>query len=392
MFCGLVASQKNAAEWSSEENLDCLFELRNAVLVKGQRAVLKFSRDGKEAMNLCLLSDSAPNATLKLTVEEDCKFICEGEGAEVHLTGNIIPGGDLGLDELSEEDMSDEDEGSDDEKEDADADQKVVDEETLRAQSLGEQLRKIKGVSTPSTAVTQTPKSSPLASPKQQPAPTPVPKASPKVAPKASPKQQPSVEPEIKPQASNAQPKAQDKAAQPKAQASNAQPKAKAQAQQVQIKANPAAVLKDAKKDETNNQAKDAKSNEKKVEAPESLKRKADAVEVGVKKTLPSGVKIEVVAMGDPKKPQVAKGKKITVKYDGRLAVSGSRFDKGDLTFRAGVGEMIPGFDQGVIGMMVGEKRKIFIPSRLGYGAKGVKPDIPPNADLIFEVTVTKMA
>jgi FKBP-type peptidyl-prolyl cis-trans isomerase len=52
----------------------------------------------------------------------------------------------------------------------------------------------------------------------------------------------------------------------------------------------------------------------------------------------------------------------------------------------AGVGEVIKGWDLGVEGMRVGDKRKLVIPALLGYGSQGAKPTIPPNATLLFDV------
>jgi FKBP-type peptidyl-prolyl cis-trans isomerase len=83
-------------------------------------------------------------------------------------------------------------------------------------------------------------------------------------------------------------------------------------------------------------------------------------------------------------------GKKVTVHYTGTLT-DGKVFDssetrKAPFTFTLGQGQVIPGWDQGVDGMKVGERRRLSIPSALAYGVKGVGNVIPPNSPLLFEV------
>lgn len=63
----------------------------------------------------------------------------------------------------------------------------------------------------------------------------------------------------------------------------------------------------------------------------------------------------------------------------------GVQRDAGTFSFRLGSGGVIPGFDQGVTGMRVGGKRRIYVPSTLAYGSAGTS-GIPPNAALVFEV------
>src|SRR5262249_19725296 len=84
-------------------------------------------------------------------------------------------------------------------------------------------------------------------------------------------------------------------------------------------------------------------------------------------------------------------GDLIRVHYTGWQARGGEVFDtsrKGGqpLQFKVGEGLVIRGWDEGVVGMKVGGKRKLFIPSAMGYGAAGRAPKIPPYADLMFEV------
>jgi len=84
----------------------------------------------------------------------------------------------------------------------------------------------------------------------------------------------------------------------------------------------------------------------------------------------------------------VASGDSITVDYTGTLD-DGTEFDssigKTPFTFTIGQGSVIPGWDQGLLGMKVGEERKLVIPSNLAYGASGAGT-IPPNATLTFTV------
>lgn len=104
--------------------------------------------------------------------------------------------------------------------------------------------------------------------------------------------------------------------------------------------------------------------------------------------TLPSGLQIgdEVVGTG----VEAVVGKKVSVHYTGTL-LNGTKFDssldRGEpFEFPLGAGYVIKGWDEGVQGMKVGGKRKLIIPSDLGYGSRGAGSAIPPNATLVFEV------
>ena len=84
------------------------------------------------------------------------------------------------------------------------------------------------------------------------------------------------------------------------------------------------------------------------------------------------------------------KGKQVKVHYTGTLE-NGKKFDSSvdrnePFVFVIGVGQVIPGWDEGVMSMKVGGKRKLIVPAKLGYGAAGAGGVIPPNATLIFEV------
>ena len=93
---------------------------------------------------------------------------------------------------------------------------------------------------------------------------------------------------------------------------------------------------------------------------------------------------------------EAATGKTIKVHYTGWLyspgatGFKGTQFDSSigkpaPYSFKLGSGAVIPGFEQGILGMKVGGKRTILIPSNLGYGASGYG-NIPPNTGLVFDV------
>ena len=90
-------------------------------------------------------------------------------------------------------------------------------------------------------------------------------------------------------------------------------------------------------------------------------------------------------------------GMKVTVQYTGWLYDAsakdkhGTKFDSSrdhgtPFSFVLGAGNVIKGWDQGVVGMRVGGKRTLLIPAALGYGSRGAGGDIPPNASLVFDV------
>ena len=104
--------------------------------------------------------------------------------------------------------------------------------------------------------------------------------------------------------------------------------------------------------------------------------------------TTSSGLKYvdQVVGTGE----LAVAGKTANVHYTGWLE-NGKKFDSSvdrgqPFSFPLGAGRVIKGWDEGVQGMKVGGKRKLTIPSDLGYGSRGAGGVIPPNATLIFDV------
>lgn len=113
-----------------------------------------------------------------------------------------------------------------------------------------------------------------------------------------------------------------------------------------------------------------------------------DEAKAGKTVTTASGLKYIDVVAGTGASPVA--GKRVTVHYTGTLD-NGRKFDSSvdrnePFTFVIGVGQVIPGWDEGVMSMKVGGKRKLIIPAKLGYGARGAGGVIPPNATLHFDV------
>ncbi|EDS37158.1 FK506-binding protein 2 [Culex quinquefasciatus] len=89
------------------------------------------------------------------------------------------------------------------------------------------------------------------------------------------------------------------------------------------------------------------------------------------------------------------KGDLVHMHYTGTLE-DGTEFDSSiprgqPLSFTLGMGQVIKGWDQGLLNMCEGEKRKLVIPPELGYGERGAGDKIPPNSVLIFEVELVKI-
>ncbi|MBV1778548.1 FKBP-type peptidyl-prolyl cis-trans isomerase [Paeniglutamicibacter sp. ABSL32-1] len=103
----------------------------------------------------------------------------------------------------------------------------------------------------------------------------------------------------------------------------------------------------------------------------------------------PTELKIEDIVVGDG--AEVVPGSTVSTHYVGVAWSTGEEFDASwnrgtPLDFRAGVGQVIQGWDQGLIGMKVGGRRRLEIPSELAYGSRGAGGAIGPNEALIFVV------
>jgi FK506-binding nuclear protein len=108
-----------------------------------------------------------------------------------------------------------------------------------------------------------------------------------------------------------------------------------------------------------------------------------------------SGIQITTLQRGLPGGRVSKVGDKLMVHYVGKLQSNQKVFDaalKKPFSFRLGRGEVITGWDLGMLGMTVGEKRRLVIPPEKAYGKRGAPPSIPANATLIFEVSLVNFA
>jgi peptidylprolyl isomerase len=110
----------------------------------------------------------------------------------------------------------------------------------------------------------------------------------------------------------------------------------------------------------------------------------------------PSKLVVQDLIVGKGKRAK--SGDMVSVQYVGVLFTNGKQFDASwtgnkpgqGFQFPLGAGQVIPGWDQGVVGMREGGRRKLIIPPELAYGAQGFPPDIPPDAALIFDIDLEK--
>lgn len=128
--------------------------------------------------------------------------------------------------------------------------------------------------------------------------------------------------------------------------------------------------------------------------AAEKAKQDAelDKVAAGFESTA-SGLRYKMIQKGNGAKAE--KGKQVSVHYEGSL-LSGDVFDSSykrnsPIDFQLGIGQVIPGWDEGISLLKVGDKARFVIPSDLAYGSAGAGGVIPPNATLIFDVELMKV-
>ncbi|KAK7831614.1 peptidyl-prolyl cis-trans isomerase fkbp43 [Quercus suber] len=141
--------------------------------------------------------------------------------------------------------------------------------------------------------------------------------------------------------------------------------------------------IKKKKKNKTQENGKDVNMNTSLL----SVDKKADDKSSQVW-TLSNGLILEVLEMGKP-------DSKISINYNGKLKNNGesvgSNVGDAPFKFRLGVGKVMEGWDIGINGMRVGEKRRLIIPPSMGYGSKGHGENVPPDSWLVYDVELIKV-
>ena len=129
-------------------------------------------------------------------------------------------------------------------------------------------------------------------------------------------------------------------------------------------------------------------SRAKRLEAEKAaIEAELEKLASGFEKT-ESGLRYQILQKGEGKQAQ--KNDVVSVHYKGQLAdgtIFDSSYKRNDpIEFTLGVGQVSPGWDEGIALLHVGEKARFVIPSILAYGSRGAGGVIPPNANLIFDV------
>jgi FKBP-type peptidyl-prolyl cis-trans isomerase len=141
----------------------------------------------------------------------------------------------------------------------------------------------------------------------------------------------------------------------------------------------------------------DSFSNAKKLEAPDVSQERVALQQAKASESNSSTITELTIQEVKPGTGAAAiSGKKVKVHYTGVLYPSGEKFDSSldhgePFSFKLGAGQVIKGWDQGVLNMKEGGKRILLIPPDLAYGDEGVPPVIPPHSTLKFEIELLEV-
>lgn len=142
------------------------------------------------------------------------------------------------------------------------------------------------------------------------------------------------------------------------------------------------------KEQQTEKKSKKELKKEKQQQQQQQKAQQPEKPKAGGERVLSGGVKVVDLRVGSG--PEAKPGKRTQVFYEGRLLSNNKVFDSlksgAGFKFSLGRGEVIKGWDVGVVGMKVGGKRRITCPPHMAYGSRGSPPAIPPNSTLVFEV------
>ncbi|KAL5215529.1 hypothetical protein ABZP36_006930 [Zizania latifolia] len=149
----------------------------------------------------------------------------------------------------------------------------------------------------------------------------------------------------------------------------------------------------EANKKKRNKKKKTQEKNTNENQTPTDLVESESKKQPLQSRTFANGMIIQEIAMGKPDGKKASPGKKVSVQYIGKLK-NGTIFDstvgRRAFDFRLGVGEVIKGWDVGINGMRVGDKRRLTIPPAMGYGSQRVGK-IPQNSTLVFDVELVNV-
>nr|XP_034173321.1 46 kDa FK506-binding nuclear protein-like [Osmia lignaria] len=368
MFWGLIMEPNKRYTQTVEKSFHVSMASLDLLTADDNLVQVMLCYDNRNYLLCSLKKNTTWQVPLDLNFEEGTKiaFTCNGHG-HIHLTGYLIPDEDLDLDELEEEEEGEEEEGEEEEEEEDDDDEvpELVDQKLKR--KAKDSLKNDKTTKRPKHEIKAESSDEDIE----------LDGLNEENDTEEEEEEEPILEEEEEDSEEDEEENNEEEKKKVKVQQRDKKNK---QQQQLQKKKEDKKKLvngKEMKQEQKNKQKKnkELQSSEQNVQSDQK------------KRVVEGGVQIEELKIGNgiPAKS----GRFVSVYYVGRLK-NGKKFDsttQGEgFKFRLGKGEVIKGWDAGIIGMKVGGKRRITIPPAMAYGAKGSPPVIPGNSTLVFEV------